>query len=265
LLRLLGLPSHVYWEQEGNYLIVSNIPQTLIDRHYIQTKKSVKDWLEKQQRINSEGSLMMFSLRNQGIAEKMYRMHLSALNSLADFAGKPIDLFALATPREANIPKQSSYGFKITSSDTQLGFELNYESNPFEFLFAGGAYQGVAVLGILSSVALPAYENYRVKTKILPGILDVSKTKADLNEFEIEYGRYPNQYEIEDLTLEKDMPNYSLKVEENTGIIHLKYKKGILKYNDSLKMIPPKQGVSTRWRCQTRIKKRYLTASSGCR
>jgi len=259
LTRLFSVSSHVYWEQEGDYLIMSSIPQTLIDRHYIKTKTPVKNWLEKQQRINPDGSLLMASVRNQGTAEKMYRMHLGALNYLADFTGKPIDMFALATPYEAKIPKESSYGFKISSTKTQLAFELNYESNPFEFLLAGNAYAGVAMLGILSAVAVPAYEDFRVRSVLATGIIDAESVKSKLNEFEIEYGRYPNQYEIKDLKLDKEEVGHSVTVIPNTGEIEVKYINSKLSsYRNTLKMLPPKQGESTSWTCQSKVKNKYL-------
>ncbi len=261
LTRLMSLPSHVYWEQEGDYLILSNIPQTLIDRHYAEAKTPANEWLKKQQRLDPNGSLMMMSVRNNGTADKMYRMHLGLINTLADFTGKPIDMFALATPREAKLPLHSSYGFKITSSETQLAFELNYESNPFEFLFAGGAYEGIAVLGILSAIAVPAYDDYRVRSQLTAGILQAEVIKSKLNEFEIEYGRYPNQYEIDDLKLNFTNPGYSITINENVGEINLKFKNIVLRSRNTLKISPPKQGISTKWRCEAQIKNKYLPAS----
>lgn len=259
--RFLSIPSHLYWEQEGEYLIVSDIPQTLIDRHYIKTKTPVKDWLEKQQRMNSDGSLMMLSMRIEGTAKTMYRMHLSLLNSLADFTGKPIDMFDLATPIEANIPNENSYGLKVTSTETQLAFELNFESNPYEFLFAGNATGGIFAIGLLSSIAIPAYEDYRVRSAVLSGVLTAEQTKLELNEFEIEYGRYPNEYEIEDLKLEKQKAGHAVTVIPNTGEIQVEYERSVLKsFQRNLKMIPPKQGISTRWSCESKIINKYLPA-----
>ena len=265
LKRFLSVPSHLYWEQEDDYLILANIPQTLIDRHYIETKTSVKEWLTKKQRMNPEGSLLMVSVNTEDIAKKMYRMHLSILNYLADLVDKPIDLFALATPHEAKIPKQNSYGFKMTSSETQLAFELNYESNPLEIITGGGIYQSMVVVGILSAIAVPAYDDYTIRAKLIGGIVAAEEVKSQLNEFEIEYGRYPNQYEIADLKLDTNNSKYSIKVEENTGEITLKFRDSKLRQRNRLTLLPPKQGVSTKWRCKTRIKKKYFSSHSSCR
>ncbi len=265
LKRFFGIPSHVYWEEEGDYLMLSNIPQTLMDRHYIKEQTSVNQWLEQQQRMKPDGSLMMVSIRNQGTAEKMYRMHLNAINTAADFVGKPIDLFELATPHEAKIPKESTYGFKITSSQTQLAFELNYENNPFEFILSGGVYESMAVVGVLSAIAVPAYDDYRMRSKISMGINDVQEVKARLNEFEIEYGRYPNQYEIEDLGLNSSKLDYAISVVENKGEIELKFAHSALRTRNMLRLLPPKQGVSTIWQCKSRMKRKYLPSSLRCR
>ena len=256
--RFLSLPSDFYWEEEGDYLILSDIPQTLIDRHYIKTKTPVKDWLKQQQRIEPEGSLLMVSVRNKGVAKKMYRMHLSSLNLLADFAGKPIDLFDLATPIEANIPEENSYGLKVTSSETHLAFELNYESNPYEFLLAGSAYQGVAVVGILASVALPAYQDYTVRAAVVEGYSKATQVQYELDEFEIKNGRYPNEAEIKAKGFDKRHGKYSIKVEANTGEIKLKINNIKLRsYNKDISLVPPKQGVSIRWTCKTKMLHKY--------
>jgi len=236
-----------------------------MDRHYIQTQTPANQWLEKQQRMKPEGSLMMVSIRNQGTAEKMYRIHLNAINTAADFVGKPIDLFALATPHEANIPKESTYGFKVTSSPTQLAFELNYESNPFEFILSGGVYESMAVIGVLSAVAVPAYDDYRIRSKLSLGIAAAQEVKANLNEFEIEYGRYPNQYEIEDLGLNSNTLGYSISVVENKGEIILKFDHSALRTRNKLSLLPPKQGVSTTWQCKSGMKRKYLPSSLRCR
>lgn len=259
--RLFSVPSHFYWEQEGDYLILANIPQTLIDRHYVKTKTPVKEWLANQQKMDPDGSLLMVSMQNQGTAKKMYRMHLGLLNYLADFSGKPIDMFAFATPQEAKIPNDSRYGFKVASTEKYLSFELNYENNPYEFLLSGGTFESVALLGILSSIALPAYDDYTVRAKLSEGIIATTKVKADLNEFEIEYGRYPNQYEISDLKLNFKTSAYSISIGENTGEINLKFNDAKLRSRNTLKMIPPKQGVSTTWRCEAKINRKYLPSS----
>ena len=182
-------------------------------------KYPFKEWLQTQQRINPDGSLMMVSMRNRGTAAMMYRIQLGFLNYLSDFTGKPIDMFALATPREANLPVESSYGFKVTSSENQLAFELNYENNPFEFLLAGNAYEGIAVLGILSAIAVPAYDEYLLRAEISGAYIAANSSKLSLDQFEVEYGRYPNEFEIDDLKLNKKTAKYAIKVEPNTGKI----------------------------------------------
>ena len=262
LKRFLSIPSHIYWEQEGDYLIMSDIPQTLMDRHYVKTKTSVKEWLEKEQRINPDGSLMMASIRNQGTARKMYRMHLSLLNFLSDFTGNSIDMFELATPIEAQIPMDNSYGIKVTSSEDLLAFELNFESNPYEFLFAGNATGGLFALGVVSSIAIPAYEQYKSRADVFTGVATAEIVKVELNEFEIEYGRYPNEFEIDDLNLNKEHPKYSITVTSNTGEIQINYNRSVIRgFQNTIKMIPPKQGVSTVWTCESKMNKKSLPAS----
>lgn len=263
-MRFLSLPSHVFWEQEGDYLILSNIPQTLMDRHYIETRTPVEDWFEKQQRISPEGALLMFSLNSEGTSKKIYRMQLSALNTLADFVGKPLDLFALATPLEAKLPKQSSYGMKLSSSPKQLAFELNYESNPLEVGLAGGSYQGVAMVGILAAIAVPAYQDYTVRSEMAVSFAAAEDVKTSLEEFRLENDRFPNEAEIEDFNRYDD--KFEIEVTDETGEIIINYSdESAIGSDYYLLMTPIKDDLLTTWECDTDIPQRHIPRSSECR
>ena len=259
LKRVLTSPTHLYWEQEGDYLIMAGIPQTLMDRHYVSPTRPVNEWLEKQQRIDSKGSLLMVTMRNEGSAEFIYRLQLGLLSYLGDIVERPVDLFALPSPREAKLPKEGALGAKITSSETQIAFELTYEHNPLEFLLAQRGYESIMAVGILSSIAVPAYQEYMIRAEIGSGLATAKSVTLELNEFEIENARYPNQAEIDRLNLNKKMPTHSISVEKDTGKVTVKFKHNNLRgLRNTLIMVPPTKGVSTRWTCESKIYRKYL-------
>jgi type IV pilus assembly protein PilA len=49
----------------------------------------------------------------------------------------------------------------------------------------------VAIIGILASVAIPAYQDYTVRTKVAEGLRLASGSKSAVEEARISFGRYP--------------------------------------------------------------------------
>ena len=163
LKRIMEIPGHIYWQQEDGYLIMASLPQTLMDRHYASQQMTATEWFEKEQRTNPKGALFMASMRNKGIPASMYRARLEILAFLGELVDRPVDMFTLPSAHEANLPKEGAMGLKYTSTDSQVSLDLSFESNPAEILFAGNAYAGFIIVGILASIAIPAYEDYRFR------------------------------------------------------------------------------------------------------
>ena len=191
LMRFLNIPSHLYWQQEDGYLIMASVPQVLMDRHYASPQISAAEWYEKEQRIDPKGALFMATMRNKGVPASMYRARLAVLASLGDAVGRPVDLFSLPTVREANLPKEGAFGVKLTSAEDQLALEFAFESNPAEVLFAGNAYAGVMMTGVLASIAIPAYEDYLIRAKVNMGLAAATRLKNELQLFKLENNHYP--------------------------------------------------------------------------
>lgn len=262
--RFMGVPSHIYWEQEGDYLIMASIPQVLMDRHYIMPHTPVDQWLKEKQRMDAGGALLLASMRNEGAPEFMYRMNLSMLKYLGDITERPVDLFALPTPREAQLPKDGAYGIKLTSSDSQLAFELAFESNPAEFIMSGGngTMGGVAVVGILASIALPAYQDYMVRAEVISGVAASRAAQLNIEMFELENGRFPNKKEIakfDQTTMQSD--KYTVSISPKSGKINVELHHKSLRENNQLQMIPEKKKGSLVWKCESGIGKKYLPSS----
>jgi len=76
----------------------------------------------------------------------MYVVNLWLLTWLGDLVGRPVDLFAIPTPLELQLPEAGGYSLQIASSPDQLAIELVYESNPVELIMAMGGVQGVAAM-----------------------------------------------------------------------------------------------------------------------
>jgi len=261
--RMISVPTHLYWQQEGDYLLIANLPQILMDRHDISPSVPANEWLEKKQRMNPEGALMMISTVNNGVPESVYRMQLSMLSYFGDLTENPIDLFKLPTAREAKLPKQGTYGLKITSSDTLLAVELNYENNPLE-LFGGSTIASTSVAGIATFLMISAQEEYETlqrRALLIPGITAAKKVSSALDAHKEEYERYPGQAEIEALELEVETDAYTLSIDGNTGEITVEYDIDQWSRGGSTLTLVPPSDESATWTCESDIRDKYLPKS----
>ncbi len=257
LKHFMGVSGHLFWQQEGDYLITASLPQILMDRHYATQRMSVNEWFTKKQRMNPEGALLMASMRNKGVPAFMYQLKLSILNYLGEVVDRPIDLFSLPSSREIGLPKEGAYGFKLTSNQTQLAFELSFESNPAEILMAGNGYAGIAIAGILASIAMPAYSDYILRAEVAGGLATAKNVVSLLELYKIENGEFPTQQEAESIDQSSwGHDKYQISIDEN-GNIDVKFKnKGL---SSGLKLLKPIEGEIT-WKCQSSIGKKNLPA-----
>ena len=261
--RMISVPTHLYWQQEGDYLLIANLPQILMDRHDVSPSVPANEWLENKQRMDPEGALMMVSAVNNGVPESVYRMQLSMLSYFGDLTARPVDLFKLPTSREAKLPKKGSYGLKLTSSETQLAVELSYENNPLE-LFGGSTFTSTSVAGIAAFLIVSAQEEYETRQRralLIPGITAARKVSKALDAHKAEYESYPGQAEIEALELEVEADTYTVSIEANTGKVIVEYDiDKSLGGSNTLTLVPPSE-ESTSWTCMSDIRDKYLPKS----
>ncbi len=259
--RFLAIRHHLYWTLDGDYLLLADQPQVLIDRTYIGSRTPVAQWLQTQQRLAADGALLLGSVRASGMPAMMYRLSLGLLSFLGDLVGRPVDLFGLPTPREAGIPDQGAYGFKLASTESRLSFEVAFESNPLGFLFTGGGYGSLAVAGILAAIAIPAYQDYSVRNRVAVALAEAGGAKILIAEFAQNQERFPNAQEIYTLGL----PPFSaeqaeLSLSPDDGRILVKFNLEPL-LGKTLILIPQQQGNELIWRCRSEMNSKYLPAS----
>ncbi len=257
--RYFGVPSHLYWSREGDYLMLASLPQVLIDRNYIAARTPIGQWLQKQQRLEPTGALLLASGRNEGLPAIMYRLNLEMLSFLGDLVERPVDMFALPTPREASIPEEGAFGIKVTSTDSQLAFELAFESNPLELLAAGNGYTGVAMVGVMAAVAVPAYRDYTLRAEVAGAVGAMEPLREYIEEFAQVNGRYPNAQEIGQLDLGAfQTDKYTLAIDPDSGAVVAEFFNGSLGEEPMVVFSPDLQEGGLAWSCVSAIEEKYL-------
>lgn len=159
LQRMSTLPTHVFWVESNGYLIFAGTPQTLLDRHYAGTERTLEEWLRTEQHQDPKGALLLANTSTPGLPRLLHDLQLQTTLALADLAGEPIDIFSLPSASELGLPEAGAYGLRVDSLDDRFAIELSYESNPFEIVFAGG-YEALVVMGVIAAIAVPAYQDY---------------------------------------------------------------------------------------------------------
>jgi hypothetical protein len=253
------VPGHLYWKMDGQYLIVAQIPQVLIDRDRIAAKTPIKSWLKDIQKLPGDDALFLASARVEGMPKLIYAAYLQVLQSLGDLAGQPLDLFALPSAMEAKLPQHGSYGVKFTSSTNRLALEVTYESNPLEVFFLGGGVQTSAMVGLLAAIVVPNLLEYRRHAEIGQQLSQVAAFRTVMAEFYATQGRFPTADELSAAfaSLEATPIAAQIEIEPDTGVIVLYVKQDKLGDHNRVFFRPTPQGRTVQWSCQADFEAKY--------
>jgi hypothetical protein len=264
LKHLLSLPGHAFWIEEGDYLVTATVPQILIDRGYISTRTPVDAWLSNEQKVDGHSALVLATTRLQGLPQFIYSLELQGLLSLADIALTEIDMFSLPTARELGLPRVGAYSAKLDSTDKLLSLELSYDHNPAEILMAGNGVTGIAVIGILAAVAIPAYQDYTIRSRISSGLAISISHRNAIEGFYQQYDNLPSAEELAGLTGQMNADQMlPVEYDSDTGRLVLSFSIEALGEQNRLFLTPGLKDGQIVWDCTAEIQTRYLPA--GCR
>lgn len=248
---------HFYWIEESGYLIFAKVPQLLIERHAALQRVNIKQWLTQEQRQSVQNAVLLFSISMTDSPRYFYQIYLTLLNYLADIARTDIDLFALPTAQQLNLPKNGGYGVQLDVTDSQIALEVSFDNNPLEFLI-GNSGTSVAVIGIMAAVAIPAYMDYLNRAKVSEALNLLGGLKTPALEFYASKGLFPTVEEMEAVTQGKYVESiifeppmtYTATFGVNAGN-QLAEEIVSLTYDTETQM----------WQCITTVKQQYVNAS----
>lgn len=109
----------------------------------------------------------------------------------------------------------------------------------------------VAIIGILAAVAIPAYQDYTVRSKVSEGINLAGGAKSRVEETRIALGRYPANHASYGLATPTSISGNNVAQVEVTGsgIITVTFTNDTAINTKTLSLRPSVQGGSIKWSC----------------
>ena len=110
----------------------------------------------------------------------------------------------------------------------------------------------VAIIGILAAIAIPAYQNYIIRTQISEGLTLATRAKTNISEYYMERGSWPSDNDEAGLGDRHDIKgSYTehVSVEENVIEIKYGYDANLNIFNEHLELTATARDGSVEWSC----------------
>lgn len=215
------LGNHVWWTEEGDYLVFAQVPQAMADRADAKLDGTLDTWLRSQS-YDPNATVLGITGTTRNAQRQVYYAYLSSLQLLADGLGQKVDLASLPHAAELKLPVEGATGLSLDATKDRIGVSLTYEQNPAEVLFSNGGLAAVATAGILAAIAVPAYQDYTVRAQVSSVIADTSPLKQAVADYYAEHGEMPGIDELE-LEYEGDSLKYLVGYHVDQGTLVLEF------------------------------------------
>ena len=225
LMQLLSAENtHMYWVREGDNLIISSLPQTLVSRERHKSKLSIGDWA-KGRGISRDNSIFSIAANAEGLPKTAYHMYLAAIQSLSDVAGVDPNLTAMPLAEDLNLPEDGRIGIALNTGKNATSFVFDYEQTPLDYLAGGNAMTSIAIMGIVAATALPAYQDYTVRARASQAMVSAGLVKANVSEYYLENGAFPTEGGSERFSVETEIATVYYDVTDN--VVKIIYAEGV--------------------------------------
>ncbi len=251
---------HFYWTQDGDFLYIASVPQVLLDRAKMRAGTSVAQWLQERQRIDADEAVLSVSGTGRKLPKRLYAVYIEVLQLLADLGETEIDVWSMPTAEQLGLPDIGTLGFTVNLGNPTLSAEFTFENNPGELL---GGIGGVAMIGIAAAIAVPAYQDYKVRAMISEGLSLSGSVKAAIAEFYFENQRFPGEEEAVEMSLyDLDSESVlSVTVEANTGRIIVQYADSVAGGGEVVLEASVDVGAVVSWSCGGSFEDKHLPAA----
>jgi type II secretory pathway pseudopilin PulG len=193
MLRLYGrIGTHLYWVEDGDYLLFGGVPQALVDRARAESPAPLAPWLAAHGHDLND-TVVGLTYATQDVHRAMYYAYLGMLNTLADALGADVDLTGMPSASALGLPRDGAFGLALRATAEQMSVDLVYEQSPLEGLTTSqaGGMTTVAMIGILAAIAIPAYDDYTQRAKVAQALSTLGAAKVAIAEYAVAQGRLP--------------------------------------------------------------------------
>ncbi len=257
---------HYYFTIEGDYAYFSDIPQPLIDRAAERRKLSLGQWLEQTQRVSLDSAAFAMTGSSAKLPRRLYYGYLGIMQMMADIGGVEFDALSLPTARELGLPGESPLAVTVSVGEPYVAFEITTESSLVDTLLGGGAAQNAAMIGIVAAIAIPAYQDYTIRSQISEGLALAAMPKTFVAETYLTTGAFPTAAQA--LQAPRQTGRYvdEIVVFGDTGLIRVRY--GSEEANEAIRgdflylrpIIDDVGGLVT-WECSSWLEDKYLPSA----
>lgn len=210
-LTLFGrMNTHLYWVENGSWLIFGEVPQALADRAASTLDTDLGNWLKQSQGYAPENALLGLSAVTRNAQREVYYAYLGGLQMLGDLLGARISLADMPSASALKLPVEGAIGLALEATPDRVGFTIGYEQTPMEVLLAGegSALTGLMVAGIVAAVAIPAYEDYTVRAQVASVLAETGPLKQAVAAYYAKHKKLPKSDDELKLDFEGDSAKY---------------------------------------------------------
>jgi len=149
--------------REGDNWVFAGVPQVLMARVDLGGDFEVQPWLAA---TGDAGRSMMVLSHSEDVVRKNYHYYLMGMQMLSDTVNADVNMMAFPPAHQRAWPETSTVSAAVDYQDQSIRIEFGYENHPVELIQAS-PMAGVAMVGILSAVAIPAYQDYVERAEAL--------------------------------------------------------------------------------------------------
>ena len=254
LALLLNIQNHYYLRDEGDNLLITTLPQPLAARAKAgDSAPKLGDWL-KAEHHNLDGVNYAYIQNQRNLSRDSYYEGLRRLQMYADLAGTPLDLSQLPDAGSANLPQQGTIALRLSGGGSNPTLSLDLQNGLDDLANLANSTSAIATLGILSAIALPAYQDYTVRAEVARSLYETAALReAIASEAPAKAGKKGQKKVTKNYAEYK--PGDHVRVEN--GDIHITVQSKSQSVNGKTITLHYDR-AGKRWPCKTDISPRYL-------
>lgn len=185
------LRGRAYWVEENEFLVIAELPQVLADRQFSTEKTTLQTWLKEGQSRDPAGTVAMATAVSDDLQRDSYHGMIQVLQALGDVLRVEIDPYAFPNADELRLPEQGSIAARLGVAGDTLRLSLSYEDSPAELLQGPGGIAAVASAGLLTAIAVPAFDDYRLRSQLRQALSRGQAVREAVMGYQQERRRWP--------------------------------------------------------------------------